>query len=386
LSLRLALRDLRSGLAGLHILIACLVLGVTAIAAIGSLSEAVSRGLDREGQPLLGGDIEIAVVQRELPESDRRSLERFGLLSEVQALRAMASNAERHTLVEIKAVDRNYPLYGRVELAGGEPLAQALSLRNGRHGIAADPLLLTRLGLALGDALTIGEATFEVRAAISKEPDRLADGFALGPRVLMTREALPLTGLLKPGSLISWRYRVKLDDPAAYLTAAEKIKQDFPDSGWRIRTRSEAAPGVARYLERLTFFLTLVGLTALVIGGVGIANAVKTFIDRRRRQIAILRLVGASPGAVFSAFLWEVMLTAAAATIIGLLCGALLPFLIDALLGDVFPVPLHTAFYGKPLAHAALFGGLTALVFSLWPLAQAKNIGPLELIRHARPL
>ena len=386
LSLRLALRDLRSGLAGLHILIACLVLGVTAIAAIGSLSEAVSRGLDREGQPLLGGDIEIAVVQRELPESDRRSLERWGLLSEVQALRAMASNAERHTLVEIKAVDGNYPLYGRVELAGGEPLAPALSFRNGRHGIAADPLLLTRLGLSPGDALTIGEATFEVRAAISKEPDRLADGFALGPRVLMTREALPLTGLLKPGSLISWRYRVKLDDPAAYLTAAEKIKQDFPDSGWRIRTRSEAAPGVARYLERLTFFLTLVGLTALVIGGVGIANAVKTFIDRRRRQIAILRLVGASPGAVFSAFLWEVMLTASAATIIGLLCGALLPFLIDALLGDIFPVPLHTAFYGKPLAHAALFGGLTALVFSLWPLAQAKNIGPLELIRHARPL
>ena len=141
------------------ILLACLVSGVTAIAAIGSLSEAVRRGLDREGQPLLGGDIEIAVVQRELPESDRRSLERFGLLSEVQALRAMAGNAERHTLVEIKAVDRNYPLYGRVELAGGEPLAQALSFRNGRHGIAADPLLLTRLGLAPGDALTIGEAS-----------------------------------------------------------------------------------------------------------------------------------------------------------------------------------------------------------------------------------
>jgi putative ABC transport system permease protein len=384
ISLRFALRDLRSGLSGLYILIACIVLGVTAIAAIGSLSKAVEEGLEREGQPLLGGDIEIAVVHRQLPPEELKALARWGVVSEVATLRAMAAGARHHALIEIKAVDPYYPLYGRVELSNGQDLDEILAFRRGWHGAAVDPLLLSRLGLAPGDEIRIGEAAFELRAAILREPDRIADSFALGPRVLMTRQALALTGLVKPGSLISWRYRLKLDDPLAYKDIAETIKRDFPDRGWRVRTRSEAAPGISRYLERLTFFLTLVGMTSLVIGGVGIANAVKIFIDRRRRQIAILRLLGASRAMVFSTCLWEVMLIASLAVVIGVTLGALLPWVIDELLGGLLPLPLHIDLYWTPLALGAVVGLLTALVFSIWPLAQAKDIGPLELIRRAQ--
>jgi putative ABC transport system permease protein len=377
------LRDLRSGLSGLYILIACIVLGVTAIAAIGSLSKAVEAGLEREGQPLLGGDIEIAVVHRQLPAEELKTLERWGVVSAVATLRAMAASAHHHALIEIKAIDPYYPLYGRLELSDGQDLKDILPFRNGRHGVAVDPLLLNRLGLAPGDEIRIGEAAFALRAAILTEPDRIADGFALGPRVLMTRQALALAGLVKPGSLVSWRYRLKLDDPAAYKSVAETIKHDFPNAGWRIRTRSEAAPGINRYLERLTFFLTLVAVTSLVIGGVGIANAVKTFIDRRRRQIAILRLLGASRAIVFSTYLWEVMLIASGAVILGVILGAFSPWVIDKFLGDLLPLPLHLGVYWTPLALGAVFGLLTALVFSIWPLAQAKDIGPLELIRRA---
>jgi putative ABC transport system permease protein len=383
LTFRLALRDLRSGLSGLYIFIACIILGVTVIAAIGSLSEAVRQGLDREGQPLLGGDLEIAVLHRELPMRDRQRLARFGIVSEIATLRAMATNAGRHALIEIKAVDDKYPLYGSFDLAGGEALAPALALRVGRYGVAVDPLLQARLGLANGDELKVGEAVFELRGLIAKEPDRLADGFILGPRVLMSREALARTGLLKPGSLVSWRYRLKLNEPAAYRNTAEAIEREFPNSGWRIRTRDQATPGVNRYLERLTLFLSLVGLTALIVGGVGIANAVRTFIDRRRRHIAILRLLGARPRTVFSVYLWEVMLIACGATVIALTLGALLPWVIERFLGAIFPVPLHAAIYAKPLGLAAVFGLLTAFLFSLWPLALSKRIGPLELIRLA---
>ncbi|HKG75375.1 MAG TPA: FtsX-like permease family protein [Aestuariivirgaceae bacterium] len=383
LSLRLALRDLRSGFGGLRILLACIVLGVTAIAAVGSLSEAVRSGLEEEGQPLLGGDVEITVAQRRLNPAERQFIARWGEVSAIVSSRAMASAGEHFALIEIKATDSNYPLYGSVGLSGAPNLDAALALRGSRHGIAVDPLLMDRLGLSLGDGLKIGETAFELRASITSEPDRIADGFVLGPRVLMTQEALALTGLVKPGSLLSWRYRLKLRDPSAYRTVADAITREFPDAGWRIRTRNEAAPGVSRYLERLTFFLTLVGITSLIVGGVGIANAVAAFIGRRRRQIAMLRLIGSDAALVFSTYLWEVMLAASAAILAGLIIGALLPFAIRELFGSLFPVPLRTGIYAAPLALAALFGFLTTLVFSLWPLARAREIGPLELIRNA---
>jgi putative ABC transport system permease protein len=383
LALRLAFRDLRSGLSGLHILVICVTLGVTAIAAIGSLSESVRQGLEREGQPLLGGDIEIALVQRQMSPEERRALAPLGTIGEVASLRAMASSGSRHALVEIKAVGPDYPLYGELALNGGLRLKDVLALRNTRFGIAIDPLLLERFGLKLGDTIAIGETDFDARASILREPDRLSDGIAFGPRVLMSHDALATTGLLKPGSLVSWRYRFKLHDPMNYAEVSKSIDGNFPQAGWRVRTRAEAAPGVNRYLERLTFFLTLVGLTTLVIGGVGISNAVKSFIDRRRRQIAILRLIGTPPMTVFATYLWEVMIVASGATILGLLFGASLPFLIAATLGKLFPVPLHNALYPEPLALAAAFGLLTAFAFALWPLTQAKAIGPLELVRRS---
>ena len=383
LSLRLALRDLRSGFGGLRILLACIVLGVTAIAAVGSLSEAVRSGLEAEGQPLLGGDVEITIAQRQLDPAERQFIARWGEVSAVVSSRAMASSGDHFALIEIKAADSNYPLYGSVGLSGAPNLDAALALRVSRYGIAVDPLLMDRLGLALDDDLKIGDASFELRASITSEPDRIADGFVLGPRVLMSHAALATTGLVKPGSLLSWRYRLKLRDPSAYKAVADAITREFPDAGWRIRTRDEAAPGVGRFLERLTFFLTLVGITSLVVGGVGIANAVAAFIARRRRQIAMLRLIGSDAALVFFTYLWEVMLAASAAILAGLILGALLPFAIREFFGSFFPVPLRTGIYAGPLALAALFGFLTTLVFSLWPLARAREIGPIELIRNA---
>jgi putative ABC transport system permease protein len=381
LPLRIALRNLRAGVGGFRIFLVCLILGVAAMAGVGSLSEAVTQGLSEEGQPLLGGDIELALIHRKMSAEQHREVSRYGILSTAATLRAMASTPHRRSLVEVKAVDDRYPLYGALMLAPPRALPDVLHPATGQHGVAADPLLLARLALGIGDTIKIGEAEFTVRAAIGSEPDRVADGFILGPRILMSAAGLAKTGLVKPGSLVSWRYRLKLSEPAALPRIAEALKARFPDAGWRMRLRDSAAPGVERYVERLTLFLSLVGLTSLLIGGLGVANAVKAFIERRRRQIALLRLVGASPSAVFAAAFVEVMIIAFLGTVAGVALGALVPILILLLLADLLPVPFSTGVFPWPLSSAAVFGLITAAAFALWPLGSIRDIVPVELIR-----
>ena len=212
--LRFAARDLRSGLQGFWIFLTCLALGTGTIAIIGSLSAAIERGLDEQGQPLLGGDVEFSLIHRETTDPELAFISSKGDVSKVATVRAMAVAGENTTLVEAKAVDANYPLYGKVELDSGMTLADALATRDGIPGAVADPLLMGRLGLKPGDRVKLGSIEVAIRALIKLEPDRISDGIVLGPRLLVTEETLRATGIVQPGSLITWRYRVKLPDPS----------------------------------------------------------------------------------------------------------------------------------------------------------------------------
>lgn len=386
LGARFAWRDLRSGLHGFRILLACIVLGVAAIAAVGSLSSALERGIANEGQPLLGGDLEFSVIHRQLDPEELALLEAAGRVSAVATLRAMAQAGDNRALVEVKAVDDLYPLYGAVELEGGRTLAETLAPLAGRFGVAAEPQLLARLGLVPGDEVRIGAATFEVRGVIGREPDRVADGLIIGPRLMMSHAALAATGLVRPGSLITWRYRVALPGspgPAAVSEVREAAAAAFPDAGWSIRTRDRAAPGVERFLDRLTFFLTLVGLTALIVGGVGVANAVSAFLQRKRDSIAILKCLGAPAGLVFRTYLIEVLIVASLGIGLALALGAATPFAVEWLFADVLPVPIAAGLDGRALGRALVFGYLVTLAFALWPVARARTIAPTALFRMA---
>jgi putative ABC transport system permease protein len=383
---RVALREMRSGLHGFRIFLACIVLGVGAIAVIGSLSAALERGIGNEGQQLLGGDIEFSIVHQEMAEAELAFLEDRGTVSTVATARSMARSGEGVLLVEVKAVDELYPLYGDFDIEGGGALAGALAQEDGRFGVVVEPLILSRLGLHPGDTLTVGEATLVVRGEIAREPDRAADGFILGPRVLMSRQALEATGIVRPGSLITWRYRVQLppgatpDDVQALRTAATAA---FPDTGWSIRTRDRAAPGIDRFLDRLTFLLTLVGLTALIVGGLGIANAVSAFLERKRGTIAILKCLGASSGLVFRVYLIEVLVIATLGIALALALGAAAPYIIEGLFADILPVPIAAGLDLAALGIALAFGYLVTLAFALWPLAIARTVAPTALFRMA---
>ncbi|MFT3673982.1 ABC transporter permease [Aestuariivirga sp.] len=383
--LRYAAKNLRSGLKGFWIYLSCLTLGVAAIAIVGSLVAAVDRGLTEQGQPLLGGDVEFSLIHREANANEQGFMASKGTLSRIATLRGMAMGKEQSTLVEIKAVDKAYPLYGTLGLEpGGE--SDPLAVKNGVYGIAADPLLLGRLGLKLGDDIKIGSSNFRLAAVIANEPDRISDGFVLGPRVLMSHEALQTTGLIQPGSLITWRYRVKLTGDTS-LAAAKAVVSDaeksYPDAGWRVRARDNAAQGAERFAERLGYFMSLVGIAALVIGGAGIANAVSAFITRQTSSIATLKCIGISNRNVTGLFLTEIILVGLIGIAIALGIGAAAPFVMKALFGDVLPLPLATSISWQPLFFAALLGLLVTLAAASLPLARIGRIQGAALFRSS---
>lgn len=388
LELRLALRDLRLGWSGFIVFVACIALGVAAIAGIGSLSRALEEGLARQGQSILGGDISLALVHRQANEEQRAYMAGLGAVSEVATLRAMARPAKgkRAALVRLKAVDARYPLYGSVSLMA-QGARQPISSLRAAGVVAVEHLLLRRLDLKVGDALKIGGAELKIAAELTYEPDRLGGRPAFGPRVLMSLENLQLTGLVQPGSLVNWTYRIALDDEVAARAEglkglSKQIEDRFPDAGFTIHDRRNPSPNVRRVANHLSQFLTLVGITTLMIGGIGVANAIAAYLMRKRSVIAAFKCLGASGAVIFRIYLIEVLVLAGAGTLIGLGLGALLPLGVAAYGAGALPVQLALEPQPFALLLAGLYGILTALMFVFWPLGQARDLSAALLLRQ----
>ncbi len=385
-ALRMALRELRGGLRGFYVFIACIAIGVAAIAGVGSLARAMSDGLAREGRVVLGGDLSFSIVQRPATEVERAYFDGLGRVSEIITLRGMArATAERQALVEIKVVDDAYPLTGAVVLDADKGLGEALAANGDVRQVAVEPGLLARLDLEVGDQVSLGRQVFTIAASIDIEPDRLSNGPGFGPRVLLSKRDLEATGLVQPGSLVRYHYRVALANPAAddaelqaEIAAAEA---EFPDAGWSARTRFNASPGLSTSIDRFAQFLTLVGLTALIVGGVGVANAVRAFMETKRDVIGTLKAVGASGSFVFQLYLTQIALIALLATLIGVVIGALIPPIAGMALQSVLPVSAANGIYFGELLLAIAYGLLTALAFALWPLGRARDIPVSALFR-----
>jgi len=375
LGFKLARRELRGGVKGLRIVLACLALGVAAIAAVGTLRTGIDAGLQADGARILGGDLEIrAGYQPAEPEALAWVRARGGVISEVALLRAMliAPNGER-TLVELKAADSLYPLYGALMLEPAQALAGAM--------LVAESSVADRLGLSPGDQVRLGEAMIRFAGRITEEPDRVATPTVFGPRAIIPLDLLPATGLLQPGSMITHEYRIRLPEGISAKAFGAELQAAFPAAHWRIRRADQAEPGVNRFLDRAASFLTLAGLTALLVGGIGVATGVRAWLDARARTIATLRCMGAPTAAIFSAYLIQVLALSMLGIVIGLAAGWGLTLLAATALSGSLPVPARIAFYPAPLALAALYGLLTALTFALWPLGRAGRIPGAALFR-----
>jgi putative ABC transport system permease protein len=386
LLLRLALRELRAGLKGFGIFLACIALGVAAIASVSSLSRSLTEGISREGRRILGGDMAFSLIQREAAGPERAFLESKGQVNVIATMRAMAVAGDKGSgLVEMKAVDAGYPTVGTLETDPQLAPVELFAERDGAFGAAVDSALLARLDLKVGDRVTVGAANVELRARLVSEPDKIADGIGFGPRLLLSQEALAATGLVQPGSLVRWTYRLSVPPNLSTEEGMTQIEAEagrvLPEAGWNIRTRLNADPRFARNIERFTQFLTLVGLTALLVGGVGVANAVRGFVDRKRGSIATLKSLGAPGGQVVMLYLTQVMLIAIVGIGIGLAFGAALPFVITGLFGHLLPIPIQPTLAWSELGIALLYGALTALVFAIAPLGRAHDVPVSGLFR-----
>ncbi|ODT31493.1 MAG: glycosyl transferase family 1 [Kaistia sp. SCN 65-12] len=387
LAVRFSLREMRGGLSGFAIFLACIALGVAAIGGVNSVARAISAGVADQGQVLLGGDMRFQLTQREASAPELAFLESLGKVSQSANMRSMArlEDGSDQALVEAKAVDAAYPLYGTLETEPSLPGDRLFGEKNGVFGAAAPDLLFERLGLKPGGRLKLGTATFELRAKLVAEPDAVSDGFGFAPRLLISKEALAAAGLVQPGSLVQHVYKLRLAAGAGQARIREieaEAGEKFPQAGWSIRNRANAAPALSSNIERFSQFLTLVGLTALVVGGVGVANAVSAYLDGKRGVIATFKSLGASGRFVFTVYLVQILMIAGMGIAIGLLLAAAMPFAAGAALASVVPVPATGGFYPAALALAALFGVATTLTFALLPLGRARDVPAAALFRE----
>lgn len=384
LAWRLAWRELRGGVRGFRVFIACLVLGVAAIAGVGSVSESILAGIHADSRKLLGGDFDLRLTHREATDAQKTWLtENSERISELAQMRAMVrrEDGETRSLVELKAIDGNYPLFGGLRLQDGGALSDALAKRGDAWGAVAERRLLDKLRIDIGDRLRLGEATVEITGVIVEESDRGTGALNFGPRLMIALPALSATELLQPGSLVRHHYRIDIPDDVSTEAWGKRLEARFPDAGWRIRSIANAAPNIQRFVDRATLFLSLVGLTALLVGGVGVGNAVRSYLETRVGTIATLKCLGGSGPLVFRIYLFQVLILAAGAIVVGVLIGGLAPIAAAPLLSERLPVAARTGIYIAPLVLAGTFGLLITLVFSLWPLAQAREVSPANLFR-----
>ncbi|MGH6990296.1 MAG: ABC transporter permease, partial [Stellaceae bacterium] len=320
-------RELRGGLKGFGIFLACLALGVAVIAGVGSIAASISAGLADNAKALLGGDVALRLVHRPATPPEIAAMTAAGTVSRVAEMRAMArnENGREVSLIELRAVDAAYPLYGKVALDPALSLHRAIAKRDGGWGAVAAPGLIARLHLKIGDMIRIGDARLVLRAELIAEPDTTGAGFALGPKVLIAPQALAATGLVLPGTLIDYAYRIRFPPNRDVDGWIARLKARFPEAGWRIRKPGEAAANLSRLLDRVSLFLTLVGLTALLVGGVGIANAVRAHLSTKLATIAVMRSLGAPGRTIFATYIIQTLVLAALGIAIGLVLGAAIP-------------------------------------------------------------
>lgn len=372
-SWRIARRDLHAGFRGLRLLFVCLLLGVTTLAAIGGLTASITDALRARGRTLLGGDIEIAMTQRQLLPAERGAIAELGQVSDTVRTRAMArgpaqGDVPAAVLTELKGVDTRYPLYGALWLVSGayRPLPA--------DAVLIDRALAERLLVGVGDTLRYGEAAFRVAGIIAEEPDRVGEGFTLGPVAIVSMDGLARTQLLQPGALYEAKYRVRLRPGIDPEDAVEQLKQRYPSAGWEFKDRDRAAPGAARFFERMGQFLSLIGLAALVIAGIGVSNGVAFYLALKRDGIATLKILGASSHDVARIYLMQIAAVATLAVACGLVLGAVLPIVLVAAVRDLLPVAPGFGVFPAPLLTSAAYGLLIAFAFALPPLARARRL------------
>ncbi len=383
--IKIALRDLRRGYRGFWIFFSCLALGVAAITTVTVLSASLVKGIERDGKVILGGDLAVQQQFRGLTDEQLATLKRSTTkLAEFVELSTLlrTEDTRNSILVSLKAVDDIYPLYGTFKIQGGRELAQAIALQDDAWGALVDPFIVESGRAEIGDTVEFGTSRFRVTGIIEDEPDRVASSgrFAFWPRVIVHRASLDESLLMGFGSRNNYEYRAILNEGLDSAVVVSALQNQFPNL--QIRDFRNASPNLSEIVKRIGFLLSLAGLTTLLIGGVGVSNAVRAYMDTRLGTIAILKCIGGSNRFVFRTFLFQVVMLSAIGVGIGIAAGAVIAVFASATVERLLNVPFDIAFSPAVFATVVAYGMLTAMLFALWPLASALNTSPATLFRN----
>lgn len=373
---RIARRELSWRFRGLRLLLVCLMLGTGALAAIGSLTGGIERELATRGRVILGGDVEAMAWQRLPNPAELRAFAKSGRVSSGVRLQAMATAGAVTVPVELKGVDEAWPLTGTLTLmdgrrAGPPPPGMAWLSQGAAQ----------RLDLSPGQGFSIGGQVLRVGGIISDEPDRLSEGFSLGPVVIVDAAIPKAAGLLAPGAMFRSKTRIALTPGRSPQAVVDDLERRFPDAGFTFRTRDKASPGAERFVSRMGDFLVLVGLAALVIAGIGIGLGVTSYLDARRPAIATLKVLGASSRDIARICLLQVGAAALAGSLAGLASGIAVTPLAARSLSGMLPVSDGLALDPAALVRAMAYGLLIAVIFATPPLMRARRFPAMALLR-----
>jgi putative ABC transport system permease protein len=381
----MARRNLRAGSRHYLPIVAAIALGVGAVVAVGSAADHARRAIAREAKSLMAADIEIRST-RPLSVSSEAAVARLtsqgAQATTVVELAAMAATTDQTVLVELKAVEDAYPFYGTIETEPAGRLADFLATGPVFGAVVQDALLI-RLGLSLGDRFRLGDAEFVASAALRAAPDQPVGVFNLGPRVLVSRDALAATALVRPGSRVRYRTLIALPADAPSVEAVrDALRTELANEPVRVAAFTDGQPQLRRSLDRLGVYLGLVGVTAMLLGGVGVAGSARALLAERWRTLALLKCLGADSRTVAGITLIELAALGLLGGVLGAGLGAAGQHALTAAARAFTSVSLEASWNLWPYAQGVAVGMLAGAAFSLWPLASAAAAPAAAALRH----
>ena len=393
----------------------CIALGVGTLVGVGLFAANVEGTVAREARGLMGGDLEVRLSRPISVDGQAilRSLEsrQIGVLH-ISELIAMASRHGREAsqphpssaistqLIELKAIEPAYPFYGTLKIDPDRSVSELMAVQGHAclskaevetidcYGTLVQDSLLIKMGLQVGDELKIGQALFKIMGVLKHEPDRVASAFSLGPRVMISQDALKAAELVQPGSRVRERYLLRVPSEIPHESLLAQLREQLANDSAHVSTFREAQPQLRRFLDQLTRYLGLVGLTALFVGGIGVASTVRAFVKDKLKTIAILKTLGADSGTIIQTYLVQALCLGFMGSLAGVAVGISLqhamPTVLAGLLpGNLFELSLSQgAMAVEPIFKGLALGIATTLLFTLWPLLSIREIRPALIFRH----
>src|SRR6059036_739055 len=378
---RMVWREIRAAWRHFTYFFVCIALGVSALVGVGLFAANLERAIQREARSLMAADVELRTTRLLTPAAEAilMKLDGRGIVRlQVSELVAMAAAPSGTQLVELKAVEPGYPFYGKLRAVPEDALA---TLFTGTRALAEETLLI-RLDLKVGDTLKIGHVEFTIAGVLKKEPDRAAGAFSFGPRVLISRQGLEATGLVQPGSRVTYRHLLKLPDGLSSKAVQGELAATFPDKTVRVSTYQDAQPMLRRFLRQLTMYLGLVGLIALMVGGIGVASSIRAFLREKLENIAVLKAIGAESGTILRVYVSQTFLLGVLGSLAGAALGAAFQFALPPLLRAWLPIELEFRLALLPFVRGVGMGLLTTVLFALWPLLEVRHVRPNLILRR----